>query len=221
MKNFYGRRFSRNHKNKILDLNSACKCFLSEDNIKEKILEFRKIYTSVNLEIGFGNGDNLINLAANNPNAGFIGCDPFWSGNVIVSKKISLMSLNNILISNLEFSKCFEYLNSLKYENIFILFPDPWPKRKHAKRRLVNSEFYKMIKIIIQNEGKVFLKSDYTDYISDIVSIFLSDGEFLMARTFLKKQNIFPYKNTKYAIKSVENLNFPHLIVFKYIPKKI
>ena len=221
MKNFYGRRFSRNHKNKILDPNSACKCFLSEDNIKEKILEFRKIYKSVNLEIGFGNGDNLINLAVNNPNAGFIGCDPFWSGNVIVSKKISLMSLNNILISNLEFSKCFEYLKGLKYENIFILFPDPWPKRKHAKRRLINSKFYKMIKIIIQNEGKVFLKSDYTDYICDMVSIFLRDGEFLMARTFLEKQNIFPFKNTKYAIKSIENHNFPHLIVFKYIPKKI
>ena len=221
MKNFYGRRFSRNHKNKILDPNSACKCFLSEDNIKEKILEFRKIYKSVNLEIGFGNGDNLINLAVNNPKAGFIGCDPFWSGNVIVSKKISSMSLNNILISNLEFSKCFEYLNSLKYENIFILFPDPWPKRKHAKRRLVDSEFYKMIKMIIQNEGKVFLKSDCTDYVSDMVSIFLRDGEFLMARTFLEKQNIFPFKNTKYAIKSVENRNFPHLIVFKYIPKKI
>ena len=148
MKNFYGRRFSRNRKNKILDPNSACKFFLSEDIIKEKILEFRQIFKSVNLEIGFGNGDNLINLAANNPYAGFIGCDPFWTGNVIVSKKISLMSLNNILISNLEFSECFKYLDSLKYENIFILFPDPWPKRKHAKRRLVNNDFYELMKKI-------------------------------------------------------------------------
>lgn len=221
MKNFYGRRFSRNRKNKILDPNSACKFFLSEDIIKEKILEFRQIFKSVNLEIGFGNGDNLINLAVNNPYAGFIGCDPFWTGNVIVSKKISLMSLNNILISNLEFSKCFKYLDSLKYENIFILFPDPWPKRKHAKRRLVNNEFYEMIKKIIKNKGKVFLKSDNIDYISHMVSIFLSDGEFSMARTFLEEKNIFPFKNTKYATKSVENFNFPHLVVFEYTPKKI
>ena len=217
MRKFYGRRFSRNRKNKILDPTAASKFFVSENNIKEKILEFGNIFKRINLEIGFGNGDNLINLALNNPDVGFIGCDLFWSGNVIVSKKISLKSLKNILISNLEFSNCFKYLKSVKYENIFILFPDPWPKRKHSKRRLINNQFYKMIKTISQSKTKVFLKSDNADYISDILSIFLSDGKFSMVRTFLEEQIFFPFKNTKYAIKSVQNRNFPHLLVFKCV----
>ena len=219
MKSFYGRRVSRNHKNKLLEQNLANEFFVTENNIKEKINEFKNVFKCINLEVGFGNGDNLINLAVNNPEFGFIGCDPFLSGNVIILKKILSMSLKNILISNLEFYECYKHLSSVKYENIFILFPDPWPKRKHLKRRLVNDKFYKMIKTIIQNEGKVFLKSDNADYISDIISLFLSDGTFSMVRTFLEKNFFFPYKNTKYSIKSVENRNFPHLIVFQCVRK--
>ena len=219
MKSFYGRRVSRNHKNKLSEQNFSSEFFVTRNNIKQKIKEFKNAFKCINLEVGFGNGDNLVNLAVNNPESGFVGCDPFLSGNIIISKKILSMSLKNILISNLEFSECFKYLNSVKYENIFILFPDPWPKRKHLKRRLVNYKFYKMIKIIIRNEGKVFLKSDNADYISDMISLFLNDGTFSMVRTFLEKNFFFPFKNTKYAIKSVENCKFPHLIVFKCVRK--
>ncbi len=217
MKTFYGRRFSRNRKNQTLDQNLVIESYVTEKNIKKKIRNFSKVFKCINLEIGFGNGDNLINLAVNNPDIGFVGCDPFCSGNVITLKKISSMSLTNILISNLDFHQFFKYLHNVKYDNIFVLFPDPWPKRKHVKRRLVNGEFYKMIKTVIKNKGQIFLKSDNIDYISEMVSLFLSDGKFSMVRTFLKKQNFFPLKYTKYAIKAVKNHNFPHLIVFQYV----
>tara|TARA_B100000989_G_scaffold297370_1_gene282979 strand:+ start:1483 stop:2139 length:657 start_codon:yes stop_codon:yes gene_type:complete len=217
VKTFYGRRFSRNRKNQTLDQNLVIESYVTEKNIKKKIRNFSKVFKCINLEIGFGNGDNLINLAVNNPDIGFVGCDPFCSGNVITLKKISSMSLTNILISNLDFHQFFKYLHNVKYDNIFVLFPDPWPKRKHVKRRLVNGEFYKMIKTVIKNKGQIFLKSDNIDYISEMVSLFLSDGKFSMVRTFLKKQNFFPLKYTKYAIKAVKNHNFPHLIVFQYV----
>ena len=219
MKTFHGRRFSRNRKNTKFDQKLASEFCVSENNIKIKIKTLSKMFKCINLEIGFGNGDNLTDLAFNNPDAGFVGCDPFWSGNVNALKKISSMSLKNIMITNLEFDKFFKYSSNVTYENVYILFPDPWPKTRHRKRRLVNNQFLKIIKTIINTKGKVFLKSDNADYISDMISLFLNDGTFSMVRTFLEKNFFFPFKNTKYAIKSVENCKFPHLIVFKCVRK--
>ena len=127
------------------------------------------------------------------------------------------MSFKNIMITNLEFDKFFKYSSNVTYENVYILFPDPWPKTRHRKRRLVNNQFLKIIKTIINTKGKVFLKSDNADYIRQMVSLFISDENFSMVRTFIGEKNFLPLKNTKYANKAVQNRNFPHLIVFQFM----
>ena len=127
------------------------------------------------------------------------------------------MSFKNIMITNLEFDKFFKYSSNVTYENVYILFPDPWPKTRHRKRRLVNNQFLKIIKTIINTKGKVFLKSDNADYIRQMVSLFISDENFSMVRTFIGEKNFLPLKNTKYANKAVQNRIFPHLIVFQFM----
>ena len=125
---------------------AACHCF-SEDlaafSIEDNLPRLSdSCWESVCLEIGFGAGDFVFNSALNNNCKLYLGVEVYKPGVKNLLKKINLSNVKNILIGfcdvNLVLRKFIpdQFLNE-----IFILFPDPWPKRKHHKRRLVNHEF--------------------------------------------------------------------------------
>ena len=217
MKTFYGRRFSRNSKKNNLDILLLNNSFFSEFDGRTKIEIFTEKYKSLNFEIGFGNGENIIYQALKNPNEGFIGCDPFMSGNIKVLEKISNYTIKNILITNMNFSQYLNAYSQTKFGNIFILFPDPWPKKKHKKRRLVNKEFVNNLKKLIKLNGNVFLKTDSKDYFKQIVSVFLECERFSMLRIFDNNLEFKPCNNTKYSKKALDNRKFIFESVFKLI----
>ena len=217
MKTFYGRRFSRNSKKNNLEILSSNNSFFNEADGEYKIENFSKKYKCINLEIGFGNGENLIYQAQKNPSEGFVGCDPFLSGNIKILKKISNSTIKNILITNMQFSQYFKVNFKIMYNNIFILFPDPWPKKRHKKRRLVNREFINDLTKLTKSNGKFFIKTDSQDYFKTIVSLFVKYGCFTMLRIFDNELEIEPFKNTKYAKKASDNQRVVFASVFKLI----
>lgn len=189
MKFFYGRRSSKKLNKIELDSLFKSEFYLNKYNCKKKLYKFTDNYHLCNLEIGFGSGENLLRQAYFLKNQGFIGCDPFLNGNLKVLKSVNQDSLRNIMITNLDFKSLFlTIVNAFKFYKIFILFPDPWPKRRHNKRRLINFEFLEDLKKILMINGRVIISTDHSEYFEEILAKF-SLKNFFKREYFSEKNN--------------------------------
>ena len=210
---FYGRRLSRKTK-KIdsFDLENY-DFFFNEINfsdIKKKLVKHRQ---NVNLEIGFGKGENLIFQSQEKKKDIFLAIDPFISGGLKLKKKIEILKISNIFFSYLTFSQFFEIVGDVNFKKIFILFPDPWPKKKHKKRRLINEEFVKNLDKITVKHSKVLIVTDDEDYSNQISKSFIKQNFFKLLLKTSDNQTFEDYNiyQTKYFRKAkMENrrINF-------------
>src|ERR1700758_956284 len=89
------------------------------------------------LEIGFGAGEHLIEQAKANPNVGIVGCEPFRNGVVAALAGLQRESLSNVRLRHGDAQAAVEAAPDAFFSRVFILYPDPWPKRRHRKRRVV------------------------------------------------------------------------------------
>ena len=133
------------------------------------------------LEIGIGMGENLIYLSKRNIKKNIIGVDPFKNGMVNVSDYCINNNIKNIYLYPYVFQKFINRFKKLRFDIIYVLFPDPWPKKRHNKRRIVNEDFLKKIFAILKKKGRVFFSTDNLDY-------------YMNVRTIIKK---FPYIKVK------------------------
>ena len=150
--------------------------FCPQRSFKEEnpFFKHRPLY----LEIGFGNGLNLVRQAEDYPGRDYIGCEIYESGIGSTLIKLKNKSINNVRIAvgdALETIDCLS-LNSL--DGVFILFPDPWPKKKHNKRRLVNKDFLKRIRPKMKDHGKIFMTTDDRSYAQEIIEVLAEDAFF-------------------------------------------
>tara|TARA_Y100000991_G_C21912522_1_gene322959 strand:- start:75 stop:737 length:663 start_codon:yes stop_codon:yes gene_type:complete len=207
MLNFYGRKSPRR-------VNKKDKANLFADNFfffhHKNINDFHKLHLNrlkLNLEIGFGSGENILKNAAKKNDEFFIGCDPYLKGALILKKKIELLKLNNVVLTNLSFQEFFEYIKKLTFSKIYILFPDPWPKKKHRKRRLINKYFLKSIHRICNKNSKIIISSDDENYVNEILYKFYLDKSFTLSTTIFGEKLIkfFDIKETKYYKKAKNN----------------
>ena len=90
------------------------------------------------LEIGFGGGEHLAAQAESNPDIGVIGCEPFINGVAKLLCEIDARNLTNIRIWDDDARDVLDWLEDGSVERVFVLFPDPWPKKRHQKRRLIS-----------------------------------------------------------------------------------
>ena len=123
------------------------------------------------LEIGIGMGENLIYLSKKNIKKNIIGVDPFKNGMVNVSDYCVNNNVKNIYLYPYVFQKFINKFKKLRFDIIYILFPDPWPKKRHKKRRIVNEEFLKKIFEILKKKGKIFFSTDNLNYFINVKTI--------------------------------------------------
>ena len=210
---FYGRKLSRNKKKfNYKDLESS-PFFFDQLNFKDLELRIKEKPSLVNLEIGYGTGDNIILQSEERKKEIFIACDPFLSGAVKLMKKIELYSAKNVYFTDLEFWNLFKLIRNLRFNKIYVLFPDPWPKKKHNKRRLINNEFVKKLKIITTDESKIFIATDDQDYSNQILKCFLEERFFKLLGLNQKNLkfndvDLFPTKYYNKAIIEQKKINF-------------
>lgn len=121
------------------------------------------------LEIGFGMGDFLIHQARLHPDVQFIGVEPFKTGLVSLLKKIRQHNIQNIRIYQGVVHDILDKLPLLSA--IYILYPDPWPKTRHHKRRLIQKEFLLKLYQHLKPKGKICVASDHADYQQWIESV--------------------------------------------------
>ena len=151
-------------------------------NINEKILNFDELFLNKNditLEVGFGNGDSLLEMAIQQPDQNFLGIEVYEAG---VGRLINEASKNNL--SNLKIIKedAVEILtnnisdNSLSCFQLF--FPDPWHKKKHHKRRIVQTSFLDRLSKKLKNDGIAHIATDWENYAEHIMDTLESHPHF-------------------------------------------
>ncbi len=118
---------------------------------------------AIHLEIGFGFGDFLFENAKNNPDILFIGCEPHINGVVNLLAKLELHPLKNVRIFVGD-SRIFLEQSKRIFDKIYILNPDPWPKAKHYKRRLINAEFFELLHLKLKENSPLVIATDDNGY---------------------------------------------------------
>lgn len=121
-------------------------------------------YDKLALEIGFGGGEHLLAQAVHNPRTLFIGVEPYINGVAKCLAGIDKQKLSNIRLNTSDARLLVKALPDACLESVFILFPDPWPKARHNKRRLVNQETLAMIARAHKKGGRLLIASDHEDY---------------------------------------------------------
>ena len=188
-----------------------------KENSLKKYLKIKKI-KSLNskkkliLEIGIGMGENLIHLSKKNIKKNIIGVDPFKNGMVNVSDYCINNNVKNIYLYPYVFQKFINKFKKLRFDMIYILFPDPWPKKRHKKRRIVNEEFLKKIFKILKKKGKFFFSTDNLDYFIDVKTIIKK-----LPKVKVKKINKIVTIKTKFYLKAEKKGNkINSLLISKY-----
>lgn len=118
------------------------------------------------LEIGFGGGEHLAHQASVNPRIGILGCEPFVNGVAKLVAEIDERGLANIRILNDDARFLLERLAPASLARVFILYPDPWPKKRHNKRRFINAETLAFLARALKPGGELRFASDIPDYIA-------------------------------------------------------
>lgn len=116
------------------------------------------------LEIGFGGGEHLASEAMSNPDVGFIGCEPFVNGVAKLIASIDQLDIENVRIYDHEVIDLIEALPDASIEQVSILYPDPWPKLRHKKRRLISSDFLIKLARVMKPGSELRFATDIDDY---------------------------------------------------------
>ena len=170
----------------------------------------------ITLEIGFGGGEHLLHLARSHPGQGFIGAEPFLNGVAKTLNGIDTDGLKNIRIHHGDVSEVLQSLPDNSLERIYILYPDPWPKPRHYKRRLIQEEFIEELYRVLKPGYELRFASDIVSYVDWALARILRHGGFSWNATSATDWQT-PYKNwpsTRYEAKAYREGRTPHYFTF-------
>lgn len=169
----------KNKKWSIPFLNEHKEIALYEVSYDNELLKDFINHQPLYLEIGTGKGDFILNMAKNNPDAHFIGIEKSITCLAITAKKIVNEDIKNVLLIADDVSKVFAYLPQGSIDKLFLNFSDPWPKKRHEKRRLTYKTFLDEYKKILKSNGEIIMKTDNIDLFNSSIESFTSDGFIL------------------------------------------
>jgi len=157
------------------------------------------LYSKTILEIGFGNGENIIKLAKENLNNLYIGSEVYLAGIGQLIGNIKKHNLSNIKIINGDVRYFLEEVKQPLFDEIVIICPDPWPKVKHHKRRMINDEFLKLIYPTIKAKGNLYISTDWKNYAESITDV-LKNSKIFVNKNLVSNTVFTPTKFQKKAI---------------------
>ena len=180
---------------------------INRDIIKDKDIIF---------DIGSGSGENTLFLSKNNPDSLIIACDVFKDGNINLCNKIYQSNILNIKLYNQNINLLLDQLSNKEcLKEVWILFPDPWPKKKHHKRRLISFEFLEKFHYLLKKNGKIFISTDSKSYLLSILkNIYLSRKKFKWEndKPYIWSYNLEKLPATKYYKKAIKLNKSPFFI---------
>jgi tRNA (guanine-N7-)-methyltransferase len=171
----------------------------------------------VRLEIGFGGGEHLIAEALRNPGTGFLGCEPFLNGMAKALAAVEANGLRNLRVHLGDAMPVVSWLPDASLAGVDLLYPDPWPKRRHWKRRFVQHETLAAIARVLRPGGLIRFVTDHADYASWTLLHFLRSPDFAWAAQRADDwRNPWPdFTDTRYHAKAARAGRAPCYLVFR------
>ena len=130
------------------------------------------------LEIGFGAGEHLIDQARANPDVGVVGCEPFLNGVAVALAGLERERLSNVRLRRGDAQALVDAAPDGFFSRVFILYPDPWPKRRHHKRRVIAAGMIEALARVMRSGGEVRFVTDIDDYAGWTLKRFLASAHF-------------------------------------------
>jgi tRNA (guanine-N7-)-methyltransferase len=173
----------------------------------------------VRLEIGFGGGEHLAAQARAHPDAGFIGCEPFVNGMAKMLAAIEDQQLQNVRLHFGDAVELLDWLPDAALARIDILYPDPWPKRRHWKRRLLQDATITALGRVLRAGGAVHFATDWADYAAWTLECFLRTPAFVWtAERAADWREPWPdYVTTRYEAKAKREGRISNYFIFRRV----
>ena len=179
-------RLTKSQKNALQDYSSNYILDTNNTNTDLKAC-FDSDQHNLVIEIGFGDGAALIESALKYPDKNFIGIEVYDSGLGQCLNAINQHKIKNIrLIYGDAVEVLKQFITKKSVEKINILFPDPWPKKRHHKRRLINKRFLALLSKSLINKGIINISTDWEDYAQQIELTFKESNQFKEIKSELR-----------------------------------
>lgn len=168
------------------------------------------------LEIGFGGGEHMVHQAVQNPDVGIIGCEPFINGVAMLLGKIRAAEADNIAVYPGDVRHMFDVLPEGSISRAFLLYPDPWPKKRHHRRRFVTEEHLTPLCKVLK-KGAIFrVATDIPDYVRQTLEEVPRHGfEWLAERPSDWREPWDDWISTRYEQKALREGRVPHYLTFR------
>ena len=170
------------------------------------------------LEIGFGGGEHMIHQATQNPDVGFIGCEPYINGVAMLLGKIREAGAENIRIHPGDARDMFDVLPSESVSKAFLLYPDPWPKKRHHRRRFVTQEHLVPLHGVMKPGAILRVATDIPDYVRQTLQEVPKAGFEWLAETAEDwRQPWGDWISTRYEQKAFREGRSAHYLTFRRV----
>ena len=218
---FFGRRKGKRLRRHQAELLETLLPRLALDLSSPAPEDLRALYATpveaVRLEIGFGGGEHLIAEAARNPHHGFIGVEPFVNGMAKALAAIETQQLGNIRLHMGDATDVLAWLPPASLARVDLMYPDPWPKRRHWKRRFVQDRSVAAIARVLRSGGEFRFASDIADYTGWTLVRLLRSPDFAwLAECADDWRKPWPhFDSTRYEAKAVREGRMPCYLTFR------
>ena len=188
-----------------------------EENPQRRKLNLSEIFDKkqIWLEIGFGGGEHLMHQAKLNPDIGIIGCEPYINGLAMLLRKLSDHPCNNVRLYDGDARNIFDVLPKSSIEKVFLLYPDPWPKKKHHRRRFVTQEFLRPLHNSMKAGSILRIATDIEDYVRQTLQEAPKAGFRWIAKDASDWRSPWcDWISTRYELKALKEGRVPHYLTF-------
>lgn len=168
------------------------------------------------LEIGFGGGEHMVHQAQLNPQVGIIGCEPYINGVAMLLGKIRKAGADNLRVHPGDVRDMFDVLPEASIDRAFLLYPDPWPKKRHHRRRFVTPEHLEPLARVMK-PGAIFrVATDIPDYVRQTLEQVPRHGfDWLAERPVDWREPWGDWMSTRYEQKALREGRVPHYLTFR------
>lgn len=164
------------------------------------------------LEVGFGGGEHLVHMAARYPEVGIIGAEPFINGVAMLLGKIRGAGVTNLAVHPGDARDLMEVLPDGSVAKAFLNYPDPWPKRRHHRRRFVTAEHLVPLARVMRADAEFRVATDIPDYVRQTLEEVPKAGFDLVSEG---GEPWVDWLSTRYEQKALREGRTPHYVTFR------
>ena len=186
---------------------------------KQQYNFFLKTEKEIWLEVGFGNGLHLVELAKRNYDKLIVGSEVYENGIATACFSLFQNKIQNVRVFHGDVRNLLNLFENKTVDRFYIMFPDPWIKKRHKSRRLLSSTNVGFFSKILKSKGYICIATDVEDYYLEIEDIFSKLYQFKKIHVSPKEKNLnfFLGVKTKYEQKAINNGLSPSYLVYKKV----